>query len=208
MTLVRFKEFTVGELAPQLHERAANSRDELLRRYSPGTVRRLGSSAAIATEMVEKAIRQDAENAVAKKGNATFAVIPDNHPLGSATQVIGVASMLKGLEVSIQRFPIAPRLAERLPAHLISKHAELGTTNVTGWVSSDQADLLGSVYIDLMGQLPKRETAWTIEPVRSAAAAHGAIILAGMTAIGSPQRYDVGEDGNVVPPVSQAYMSL
>lgn len=187
---------------------AANiSQSELEARYSPGTVRRLGSNALVAKETVERTLQQDKDSDITKNGRATFVAVDQNEKDGSSSAV-GIGTVMAGLKLYVHHIPLQPFITDRIPSHRIRTEALYGHANVTGWTMPEYYNELDGVYSRLLGEVPEPYNSWTIEPVRSHAAVHEAIRRAGLIALGSPERYDVGEDRNVLPPVSQAYSSL
>lgn len=206
--LIRLKDFvdlSITELALNISSSVSASREELQRRFYPGAIRRFGTNYLTTRDQVERAFIEDTHGDLHINGKATYGVV-DWRRKGHDGVVIGLATAIVGLDIYRQRIPVQPRYIDRLPMDWLRTKVDIGEVNVSGWVIPEAQDQLGDVYRQLVEQVRTNYAASTMEPVRSNLAIHAAIQSAGLNTYGAPQRYDVGEDRGIIPPVSQAYL--
>jgi hypothetical protein len=204
LNLIRVRAFTPPELANDLSRSVEVSRRNLRRRFSPGTIRRLGGSATSIEGYTTRLVAEDRSERVGNSDGRVYAVIPEAER-EDGIEIIGLATVIYGLNAHKQRLPVAPALNRHLPEWLAGKTVNLATANITAWTRPEYDEYIGDVYKLALGDIAG-VSAWTVEPIRSEDRFHIAIMDAGMIALGQHARYDVGENVRIIPPVSEAYV--
>jgi hypothetical protein len=202
LDLVRVAAYEPLELLPVLNAAVNAAEPELDARYSPGTIRRLGGE--VTDEMhdyVMRLIMRDRQDLVEGNQRATYALEP-REPRDDRLSVVGLGTITPDLTPSVYRLPLQPGVMKHLP-HALRPERPLGQANVTSWTLPEYYPSLGGVYRVLSHEA--HSSVWTVEPKRANCVVHTAIAEA-MTEVGRPQRYHVGEVGDVVVPVSRAYV--
>jgi hypothetical protein len=200
ISLVRVRAFTPTELTDGLAPIVDPNRGLLRRRYSPGTVKRLGGTAAEISDRVTAMFLQDRDGSLQDNGHETYAVVHNE------TRIVGLATLLKTVKAYSHSYPLPPAISRRVPAQWIDRRdADLGAVNVTGWTAEAFAGHTQNLYAQLLAQVP-HYSAWTVEPTRSGDLYHEAIMQAGMLKYGDPTHYDVNEIASTITPESQAYI--
>ncbi len=206
LELVRLRDFTHTELAAGLHQSALASRELLRLRNASRNFRRLGADAVEAVRITEWARAQDEASEVGTNGQAYFAVVCPEKRSATSVGIVGAGTIIRGLEVYVQRLHLKQRLPRWLPARLVRHEVDLGKVNIAGWTEPAYTEQLTDVYSGLLDKIPGDQEAWTVEPVRSGLEVRTAITGAGMIPSEVVTAYDVGNDRFMPTPPSQAYV--
>ena len=145
--LFRIRAFTAQELTEELPAAVDAARDELISRYHPGTVRRLGGPTASVRGYIQKLLIRDRQDELAESGRATYAVAPRG-PRPDGMRIVGLATLSRHVKSQHARLPIPTGLTDRLSfaSGITSPRVELGQVNGTGWTVPGYGDELSDVY--------------------------------------------------------------
>jgi hypothetical protein len=197
--LIPYTKFDTTELARAMFNLVVKNQEMLQLRFCPGVVSRYGVDIATAETNISKG-QYNTKNGIM----GHFAVV------NAAGNVVGAASSFPKLPLRKLDLPLQPRMMVG-PMKLATTEIYAGNRNITAWTEAAEEGLLTKIYQDLSdialqsGSISQPDAPWTAEPVRSPALIHDSIEAAGLAPT-IDARFDVGESGRIIPPISTLYV--